>query len=89
MAQRAIFCLTDLINRTRFLTRYDRKRANRVSVSVGDLFARFGLEVTWDSSDGALSNAKLEAKTIQHLGDAALTEPLVGPEFVSLVRGML
>ena len=82
-------CLTDLINRTRFLTRYDRKRANRVSVSVGDLFARFGLEVTWDSSDGALSNAKLEAKTIQHLGDAALTEPLVGPEFVSLVRGML
>lgn len=78
-------CLTDLINQAR----YDRKRTNRVSLSVGNLFGRFGLEVTWDSSDGALTNAKLEAKTIQHLGNATLTETLVGPEFVSLVRRML
>ena len=79
-------CVTDLVNRTRELVSYDRKRANRVSVSIGKLFDRFGLTLTWQSQGGILSEPKIAAKEICHLGRADISEPSVGPEYVELVR---
>ncbi|MHA7882761.1 type VI-A CRISPR-associated RNA-guided ribonuclease Cas13a [Nitratireductor rhodophyticola] len=68
--------LTDLINRTRQLMKYDRKLKNAVSKSVSDLLAREGIDVVWEiAAAGAyhrLDRPCIASRHAQHLGSMRL-----------------
>lgn len=81
--------LTKTINDTRHLVSYDKKRTNRVSVSIKDIFMSFGVDVSWESKNGMLCRSNVKARTIKHLNREDVVEPYVGPEFIELVKTFL
>jgi hypothetical protein len=78
--------LTDEVNKTRTLMAYDRKLKNAVSLSVKELLAREGIDLTWDMNNHQLVSATVKTRQATHLGDkSGITENLHSAAFVKMV----
>lgn len=68
--------LTHWVNQTRQLMGYDRKLKNAVSLSVKELLARHGLDISWRmhtaGSAHLLIDASLSSRNAPHLGKLKL-----------------
>ncbi len=91
--------LTDWVNATRRLMRYDRKLKNAVSKSVAELLHREGIEITWKmcGKNHALNGAVVKSRQATHLakrtkgkekGDGPIRENLHSDTYIAMVAAL-